>query len=179
MNNQNQIAGLIQSNKKEIKFFIIFILLFVFLQTIHFAVRSRVAPLLVYKLTTSVSSTVINLITPAEKTKNLQEYIISGNFRLKIARGCEGIEGIFILIAAILAYPVGFKSKLKGLGGGILIIYCFNIARIVGLYFTLKYKPSLFDMMHMYVGQTVIIIIAVIYFIAWLNMITLAHEKTS
>jgi exosortase family protein XrtM len=179
MNNRSQITRLIQSNKKEIKFFIIFILLFVLLQTIHFAVRSRVTPFLVYKLTTSVSSKAINLITPDEKTNYQQEYIVSGSFRLKVARGCEGIEGIFILIAAILAYPVGFKSKFNGLLGGILIIYCFNIARIVGLYYTLKYKPYMFDMMHMYVGQTVIIIIAVIYFVAWLNMITLTHEKTS
>ena len=179
MNNQNQIARLIQSNKREIKFFIIFILLFILLQTIHFTFRSRVTPFIVYKLTTSASSKVINLITPDEKTSCQQEDVISGNFRLKIARGCEGVEGIFILIAAILAYPVGLKSKLKGLGGGILIIYCFNIARIVGLYYTLKYKPYLFDMMHMYVGQTVIVIIAVIYFIAWLNMITLVHGKTS
>jgi exosortase family protein XrtM len=179
MNNQNQIARLIQSNKKEIKFFIVFIVLFIFLQTIHFAVRPYVTPFIVYKLTTNVSSKVINILTPDEKSFCQQEYVTSGNFRLKIARGCEGIEGIFILIAAILAYPVGLKSKLKGLGGGILIIYCFNIARIVGLYYTLKYKPSLFDMMHMYVGQTVIIIIAVIYFIAWLNMMTLIHGKTS
>jgi exosortase family protein XrtM len=179
VNNRNQITQLIQSNKKEIRFFVIFIVLFISLQTLHFAVRPHVTPFIVYKLTTAVSSKVINIITPAENTVCHQEYLISGNFRLKIDRGCEGVEGIFILIAAILAYPAGLVSKLKGLFGGILIVYGFNIARIAGLYYILKYKPDLFDLMHMYVGQTVIIIIAVLYFIIWLNTITKIHGKTS
>lgn len=179
MNNHNQIVRLIQSNKKEFRFFVIFIVFFILFQTVHFAVRPHVAPFIVYKLTTAVSSKVINIITPAEKSFCEREYVISGNFRLKIDRGCEGVEGIFILIAAILAYPAGTGSKIKGLFGGILIVYCFNIARIVGLYYILKYKPDLFDMMHMYVGQTIIIIIAVLYFIVWLNAITKFHGKTS
>jgi exosortase family protein XrtM len=179
VNKRNQIIQLIQANKKEIRFFVIFIVLFILLQTLHFAVRPQVSPFLVHKLTTAVSSKVINFITPGEKTVCQREYVISGNFRLKIDRGCEGVEGIFILIAAILAYPAGIGSRFKGLLGGILIIYCFNIARIVGLYYILKYKPDLFDIMHMYIGQTVIIIIAVLYFIVWLNAITKIHEKSS
>jgi len=139
---------------------------------LHYAARPYITPFVVYKLTTSASSKVINIMTPDEKTSTQKEYITSGNFRLKIARGCEGSEGIIILIAAILSFPASLKSKIFGLTGGILILYFLNLFRVAGLYYTLKYKPVLFDMMHIYVGQTLIIVFAFLYFVAWLTLIS-------
>lgn len=178
MKKNNQIARLIQSNKKEIRFFIVFILLFFLLQTVHFIARPHTTAIFVHKLNTGVSSKIINIITPDEKSVSKREYINSGGFSLKIDRGCEGIEGILLLIAAIISYPVKIRSKLYGIFGGILIIYGFNLLRIVGLYYILKYKPNLFDMMHIYVGQTVIIIVALMFFIIWLDIQENIHGKT-
>jgi exosortase family protein XrtM len=162
---------------REMRFFIIFIFLFFVFQALHYAVRPYIAPFVIHTLTTGGSSRLINLITPSEKTAPQKEYLASGNFKIKIARGCEGIEGIIILAAAILAFPAGIKPKLIGLAGGVFAIYFFNLIRVAGLYYTLKYKPALFDMMHMYVGQTFIILIAFLYFIAWLNIQMGFNEK--
>ncbi|MBC2717702.1 MAG: archaeosortase/exosortase family protein [Desulfobacteraceae bacterium] len=160
----------IKTFRKEIRFFIFFILLFFLFQTLHYIVRPYISPFVVHTLTTSGSSKLINIIMPKENTSSQKEYLSSGHFKLKIARGCEGIEGVIILIAAILAFPAGIKSKLFGIIGGIFVLYILNLFRIAGLYYTLKYKPALFDMMHVYVGQTLIILIAFLYFIAWLNI---------
>lgn len=146
----------------------------------HYIVRPYINSFVVYTLTAGGSSKLINILTPEEKTFSKDAYIASGNFQLKIARGCEGIEGVIIIFAAILAFPAGIRSKIFGLTGGILILYGLNLFRIAGLYYTLKYKPIWFDLMHVYVGQTIIIFMAFIYFIAWLNFLQVeANGKNS
>jgi exosortase family protein XrtM len=167
----------IDKYRKEIHFFTAFILLFFGFQAVHFFIRPHIAPFVVHTLTTAGSAKLINLVMPKEKTRAQNEYLVSGSFKLKIARGCEGIEGVIILAAAILAFPTGLKPKILGLAGGVLVLYILNLFRIVGLYYTLRYKPPLFDIMHVYVGQTLIIFFAFLYFIAWLNLLMVFHGK--
>lgn len=176
MNNTNQLSK-IKIYAKEIRFFVFFIFLFFSLQTLHYVARPYITPFVVHTLTTSGSSKLINIIMPKENTSSHKAYLSSGHFKLKIARGCEGIEGVIILLAAILAFPAGIKSKLFGIIGGVFVLYFLNLFRIAGLYYTLKYKPVLFDMMHVYVGQTLIILFAFLYFIAWLNIQMNINEK--
>ena len=86
---------------------------------------------------------------------------------MEIAKGCEGIEGILIIIAAVCAFPAGVREKAFGLLAGVLLIYALNLTRIVGLWFTLRHKPALFEIMHIYVGQTYIIFFGFIFFVWW------------
>ena len=98
---------------------------------------------------------------------------------VEVRRGCEGIEGMLLLIAAMMAFPAGLRAKLAGMIGGILFVYVFNLARIAGLYYVVKYKPILFDMMHIYVGQIIIIFIALVFFIFWLSALEKFRRKTA
>jgi exosortase/archaeosortase len=61
-------------------------------------------PFLVDTMTTRASSVLINIITPDEKTVVRGNAIIGGA-TVEIMRGCEGIEGMLLLIAAVLAFP--------------------------------------------------------------------------
>lgn len=166
----NLLRRLVRSNAREIRFFIGFVVLFVLLQAAHYFTRSYTAPFLVDTMTTRASSTLINIITPGEKTV-VRDGAIIGGATVEIMRGCEGIEGMLLLIAAVLAFPARIRFKIYGIIGGIFFIYIFNLARIAGLYYTIRYNPTLFDMMHIYVGQTVIIIISLIFFIFWVSRI--------
>ena len=161
----------------EIRFFIGFILIFLTLQAGYYFARPYATPFLVDTLTTGISSKIINVVTPDEKTYVQEGAITDGNFMVEIRRGCEGIEGILLLISAVLAYSAGIRAKLFGLFGGILVIYVFNLARIAGLYYIVKYKPALFDMMHIYVGQIIIIFVALVYFILWLSSLETFREN--
>lgn len=161
---------LFRENAREIRFFFGFILLFILLQTLQYFTLSWTSPFLVDTMTIRASSALINIITPIEKTM-VQGSVIIGKATVVVMRGCEGIEGMLLLIAAICAFPARIIAKVYGIIGGILIIYIFNLSRIVGLYYINRYKPDLFDMMHIYVGQTVIIIISLIFFIFWVSRI--------
>jgi exosortase family protein XrtM len=166
-----------KSNAREIRFFVLFIIFFFALQTAHYFARPYTTPLLVDMLTTTVSSKIINFITPHEKTFVEEGAISDGNFMVEVRRGCEGIEGMLLLVAAILAFPAGLRAKFAGMVGGILFIYIFNLARIAGLYYVVKYRPALFDMMHVYVGQIIIIFIALIFFVLWLGALEKFRRK--
>jgi exosortase family protein XrtM len=174
----NRFILFVKSNARELKFFTGFILIFFILQTGYYFARPLVTFFLVDTLTSGVSSDIINIIAPREKTFIRNGAITDGTFMVEIRRGCEGIEGMLLLIAVVLSYPAEFVAKLYGLIGGILFIYVFNLARIVGLYYIVKYKPALFDMMHIYVGQIVIILVTLIYFILWLSSIEKSKRKS-
>ena len=118
-----------------------------------------------------MSSAIINTLTPNEKTYSMGSHLIgAGGFNVSIAKGCDGVDGILLLVAAICAFEIGAFRKLAGLIAGCFVIYCANLIRIILLYYAVKYKPGLFDVMHIYFGQIFIIFVGLVFFIAWLNM---------
>jgi len=161
--------ALIKENKKEIRFIIFFILFFFVGQSLSYALRLYASPFILHKLNAEVGSKLINLIIPDEKTLVSGNVIHSGRLRMTIEKGCEGTEGIILIVAAIFAFPMRFLKKMVGLLLGTLIIYIANLIRIIALFASLKYKPALFDVMHIYIGQTFIIFIGSVFFIFWIN----------
>ena len=166
----------LKSHKREVRFVLYFILFFIGFQIVHYSVRSYTSPLLVHTLNAQVSSRIINFITPDEKSFSHGNIIGSGGFTIRIAQGCEGIEGILLITAALCAFPLGIKQKISGIILGSFIIYIANLIRIAVLYYTLKYRPGLFDLAHVYVGQTFIIFVGVLFFIAWITNFAQSDE---
>jgi len=161
------IQRLVRANSREIRFVLLFVLIFVAIQSLYFFSRPLRIPYRLQVMNALVSSSLINTFTPAENTNVAGKSLESGDFALEIAWGCEGIEGIFLIIAALSAYYMRPRDKLLGILVGTAFLYCLNIVRIMGLYYTIKYKPAVFDIMHMYVGQTFIIFFGVLFFVAW------------
>jgi exosortase family protein XrtM len=160
-----------RSNQKELKFVSLFILYFILGQVIYYSIRSHISPVIIHKMHVDLSSTIINAITPNEKTYSAGSKLIgAGGFQVSIATGCDGIDGILLLIAAICAFKMGLFRKFLGLTAGCLAIYFANIIRIIILYYTVKYKPGLFDVMHIYFGQIFIIFVGMLFFITWITV---------
>ncbi|MBW2049731.1 MAG: archaeosortase/exosortase family protein [Deltaproteobacteria bacterium] len=167
MKQSEYIKVFIRSNRKAIRFFLFFVLLFVVGQALYNFVYPLTLPYLVHKFNAEAGSMIINLITPDEKSFVQERAIRSGRFLLQIGWGCEGTEGMLILLAGIWAFQMSIKRKLLGSLIGVLILYIFNLIRIVVLYYLLKYKPDVFDLTHIYIGQIFLILIAFIFFIWW------------
>ena len=55
-------------------------------------------------------------------------------FGVRIERGCNGVEAVIILFAAIFAFPAPFKNKLIGFTIGFFAIQLLNLIRIVSLF---------------------------------------------
>jgi exosortase family protein XrtM len=163
------------SYKKEIGFLVCFAVFFIAGQALFFLVRPHTEHVLVHILNAKASSLIINTLTPKENTTTEGAEIRSGSLSITIEKGCEGIEGIILFIAAITAYHARGREKLICALAGIAAIYFFNLLRIISLYYIFKYRPEVFDVMHIFVGQTVIIFLSALLFLACIN---LSPQKT-
>ena len=93
--------------------------------------------------------------------------IQSPNFAVNIRNGCNGIETLVIFCAAVLAFPASWRSRLLGLGLGILAIQAINFLRVIALFLTGAYYPKWFDSSHTVVWQTVVILCGVLLWMFW------------
>jgi exosortase H (IPTLxxWG-CTERM-specific) len=93
----------------------------------------------------------------------------SGGFGVTILAGCNGIEAMIVLAAAILAYPAPLKHRLLGLAVGVVAIQALNLARIVSLFYLGQWNREVFEWAHLYVWQVLIMLDALIVWLLWLR----------
>ncbi|MBF0451692.1 MAG: archaeosortase/exosortase family protein [Candidatus Magnetomorum sp.] len=165
------------ANHREIQFIVFFILFFVCGQSLYYWSKNYTAQLVVHRLNAGVSSFLINFIHPPERTKVHNNEIQSGPFRMIIEEGCEGTEGIILVVSALLAFQMPLMFKTIGIVLGTLLLYISNLVRIITLYYSLKYKPELFDILHMYIGQSFYIFVGAVFFIFWIQIGGAANDR--
>jgi len=163
---------------KELSFIFRFMSFFVGLNFIYFLCDGTVIKDFIFsKLTAEPIALVIQIITPAEKMLARGHLLISRYSSFTIVDGCEGIQSILILCAAILAFKARHIQKAIGLMIGIPFLYFTNLARIVIVFYMFKSNPQSFTIAHLYVGQTFIIILSVSFFIIWTSRVITLDEK--
>lgn len=93
--------------------------------------------------------------------------IQSPRFAVNIRNGCNGVETMLIFLAAVLAFPAAWGARLAGLALGVLAIQLINLVRVVALFLTGVYFPSLFDSSHTVIWQSIVILSGVLLWIFW------------
>ncbi|HVV98657.1 MAG TPA: exosortase H [Rhodanobacteraceae bacterium] len=93
----------------------------------------------------------------------------SNGFAISIERGCNGVEAVIILVAAMLAFPAPGKHRLIGIGLGFLAIQALNLVRIISLFYLGQWNRVWFDWFHLYLWQALIVLDALIAFLIWLR----------
>ncbi|MFK8011223.1 MAG: exosortase H [Marinicellaceae bacterium] len=88
---------------------------------------------------------------------------------VKIAAGCNGVEAVIILFAAIFAFPSKFEHKIYGFIIGFFGIQILNVVRIISLYYLLQWDKNWFDWFHLYLWQALIILDALVLWLLWLR----------
>jgi exosortase family protein XrtM len=125
--------------------------------------------LVVDDVTVKTSAAVIQYFSPQLGVRADEHRIVSNRARLSILNGCEGIESIFLLLAAILAFPASWRRKLAGAVLGIVFVYLINQLRITSLFYLLLYDQPLFHFTHALAAPTIIVMLIVVYFLYWAN----------
>ena len=72
----------------------------------------------------------------------------STGFGVQIAPGCDGIEAVIILVAAIGAFPSPWKHKMVGILIGFFAIQSLNLVRIISLFYLGQWDKVWFDWFH-------------------------------
>lgn len=95
----------------------------------------------------------------------------SSGYAIQIAPGCNGVEAMIILFAAIVAFPAPWVYRLKGLVLGFIAIQALNSVRIISLFYLLQWSKDWFEWFHLYIWQALIILDALVVWLIWLRYI--------
>jgi len=93
----------------------------------------------------------------------------ASGFAVTILAGCNGVEAMIVLAAALLAYPAPLKHKLIGLALGIAAIQALNLVRIVSLFYIGQWNRAVFEWAHLYAWQVLIMLDALVVWLLWLR----------
>lgn len=92
---------------------------------------------------------------------------ILGRYGLRIIRSCDAMEVVILFVAAVLAFPVSWRSRSIGLSLGTLAIVVANVVRICCLYYVGVYRRAQFELYHMEIWPLLLVAVAGLTFITW------------
>jgi exosortase/archaeosortase family protein len=96
---------------------------------------------------------------------------------IEIAPGCNGLEAVAILIAALIAFPATWKQRGIGFLVGFLAIQILNQVRIISLFYIGMWDMRWFEWFHLYLWQALIILDALVVWLLWLRWITRDNQR--
>lgn len=93
----------------------------------------------------------------------------TNGFAIEIERGCNGVEAMIVLTAAVLAFPAPWRHRLAGLALGFAAIQALNVVRIISLFYLGQWSMTAFEWFHLYIWQALIILDALVVWLIWLK----------
>jgi exosortase family protein XrtM len=166
----------LSSDKRRTRFGMIYIALFLAifgaLDYGYYLTRgTMVEHLLIDTLTVRPAAALIDAAAPAISVRARGKRLITQFGGVNILEGCEGSDGMFLLIAAVLPFPARRLSKLVAVIGGVSLMYAMNQLRILALVLTLHWRPDWFASLHGLIAPTCIVVAGCIFFFAWANSV--------
>jgi exosortase H (IPTLxxWG-CTERM-specific) len=173
----DQAKEFFSANRKALRFLALFGLIFgacYFLLAVAPGVRFGLIKPYTELLARAVAA-IINLFGAGATVEGA--LVSSPSFSINIAMGCDGVEASSLFLAGVLAFPTTWRARLIGLALGIPLIHAINLARLVGLYYAGVLMPSVVDEVHVYVAQTIVILLSTAILIFWLDRFAVEHRR--
>jgi exosortase family protein XrtM len=132
--------------------------------------ETAVERLLVDALTVRPAAAIANFLVPSAFVTASGHSLFSPFGRINILPGCEGTEGMFLLVAAVLPFPASRKLKSVGVLCGLLLMYVLNQLRILALLVSLHWHRDWFSSLHGLIAPTFIVLAGCLFFVGWANV---------
>lgn len=100
--------------------------------------------------------------------------IRSPEFSMGIVRGCDAIEPMAALVAAVVASPAAMWTKIPGILVGTLAFLVVNLVRLVSLFYVGIYFPNAFEVVHLDIWQVAFIALIICFWAIWFRWATRA-----
>jgi len=153
-----------------------FFLLFVVLQAALFGIELTpwVQQYFVEPWTNALAAISMWIVSGVDPNVAAAGKIIRSNangFAVSIEAGCNGIEATIVLVAAICAFPAGWRQKLAGLACGIAAVQGLNIVRVISLFYLGQWDMRIFEWAHLYLWQALIMLDVLVVWLVWVRML--------
>jgi len=94
-------------------------------------------------------------------------FLTFNSFSASVEEACDGVLPTLIFIAAVLAFPASSRQKLWGVVLGITAIFVINLLRLITLMLVGSFWPDLFERVHIYVWQALVIALSMGVWVFW------------
>ena len=125
----------------------------------------------------SISAGLVTLADPTVMAVGKVLRSTQNGFAVSIEAGCNGVEATIVLLAAVLAFPASWKSKLVGLLAGVVAVQGLNIVRVISLFYLGQWDVQVFEWAHLYVWQALIMLDVLIVWLVWVRTLPRAPDK--
>ncbi len=119
------------------------------------------------RINTILAAGVLDFFGLAPSTRGLT--IMFEGFRAQVIGECSAVFTSILPVAFMIAFPGSWKRKKAGLLVGLTTIFLVNVARISLLVLVGARAPHLFDAVHLYVGQTAMMLLIVSICFIWVH----------
>ncbi len=107
------------------------------------------------------------LLAPFGRTSVWGVDLDFNGFGVQIVEACDGILPATIYLSAVLAFPSRWADKGWGVLIGLPAIFLINLVRVVTLVMIGAAWPDLFEQVHIYVWQALVIALAMGVWVFW------------
>ncbi|MBS1680083.1 MAG: exosortase family protein XrtF [Bacteroidetes bacterium] len=168
----------IKQNKKAITFLLVFVALYIGLNTIYGFYTQTFLPTS-DPITRSVSSQVVWFLSFFDSSiasfpSGFSEYVAVGNDRetlIYVFEGCNGVNVVIVYFSFIVAFSGPVKLFAKYAGIGLISIHVLNIARIGLLYGVAFYFPEQLYFFHKYLFTGIIYVVVFVLWYFWVRSV--------
>jgi exosortase H (IPTLxxWG-CTERM-specific) len=95
--------------------------------------------------------------------------LVFNSFSAEVEEACDGVLPCCIFAAAVLAFPSTWKQKLWGILLGVTAIFIINIVRVITLMLVGSFWPDVFERVHIYVWQALVIALSLALWVFWVE----------
>jgi exosortase H (IPTLxxWG-CTERM-specific) len=163
----NRVVEVLKANRKVFRIYLLFgftLLVFFTATTFPPVFKNTVLPLNEFL---AWSSAKVLGILGNEGIRSSGVSVSSSEYAIDIAEGCNGIYALSIVLAGIIAVPARWRPKSVGLVLAVVLIMILNYVRILTLWYAGLTSAFLFDTMHLYVWECIIIALGAGYWYWW------------
>lgn len=93
-----------------------------------------------------------------------------GDVSMQIVPDCTPLMPTAAFAIAVLAFPAPWAWRLIGFAAGAILLWVYNLARIFALVPVLRHRPEWFEFIHVYMWQTMTLLVVFALFMAWLGL---------
>lgn len=124
---------------------------------------------LVDQATVKPAAAAVNLLTPDARARAINHSVLAPGGGVNVLNGCEGVEALFLLLAAFAVTPLAWRARAIGMLAGVAVVFAVNQARILALFYAHRLDRPLFDLLHGTAAPIAVILLVAGYFYAWIS----------
>lgn len=112
------------------------------------------------------SLVVVALVCPAP-VRTLGSIFSVGATSVEIVPECTALAPTLLMMGGMLTFPASLRSKVIGIVLGSVGLWLYNLLRVYLLMFVLRHAPAHFDIVHVFLWQSLTILAVVAVFFTW------------